>query len=151
MAGTQTTFDGFAEILRTGLGDRLAPDTADLLDMFAEECVFEFPYAPPGFVRRIDGREGLGRYLAVLPGLIKIDLFFGLRVHEAADGTTVILEFRGSGEGRTGAPYDQQWISVIETSQGRITRYVDYWDPRVVLAAVGDARPEPAGEGFTYA
>lgn len=68
-----------------------------------------------------------------------------------ADREKVVLEFRGQGEGRAGAPYDQCWISVIETRQGKIVHYTDYWDPRIVLAALGDAVPEPKGEGFVRA
>ncbi|MEM8682279.1 MAG: nuclear transport factor 2 family protein [Pseudomonadota bacterium] len=145
------SFGGFDNLLRSGLGDRLAPGAETLLDMMADDCVFEMPYAPPGFIRRIDGRDALERYLAALPGLIDIEDMFDLRIHESIDPNTVILEFRGEGQGQTGAPYDQQWISVIETRGGHIARYVDYWDPLVTLNAVGDARPDPIGEGFTRA
>lgn len=151
MAAQQTRFEGLADILREGLGDRIAPEAESFLDMIAEECVFEAPYAPPGFIARIDGRDALGRYLMALPDLIRIDDFFDLRVSEMADPNKVVLEFRGSGEGRTGASYDQKWISVIETRGGKIVHYADYWDPRITLAATGDAVPEPEGEGFTRA
>ncbi|MEO1188883.1 MAG: nuclear transport factor 2 family protein, partial [Pseudomonadota bacterium] len=114
-------------------------------------CVFEAPYAPPGFITRIDGRDALGRYLMAIPDLIRIDDFFDLRVSEMADPNKVVLEFRGKGVGRTGAPYDQKWISVIETRGGKIVHYADYWDPRITLAATGDAVPEPEGGGFTRA
>ncbi|MEM8973663.1 MAG: nuclear transport factor 2 family protein [Pseudomonadota bacterium] len=151
MTVVQTRFEGLTDILREGLGHRIYPATDSFLDMFAENCVFEAPYAPPGFIKRIDGRDALERYLDVLPDLVRIDDFFDLRVSEMADPNKVVLEFRGSGEGRTGAPYDQQWISIIETLDGKITYYADYWDPRITLAATGDAVPEPEGKGFTRA
>lgn len=151
MTALKTRFEGLADVLRAGLGTRLAQDAESLLDMVAEDCVFEFPYAPPGFVSRLEGRDALERYLSALPDLIRIDNFFDLRVSEMADPSKVVLEFRGSGEGRTGAPYDQKWLSVIETKNGKIVHYADYWDPRVVLAAAGDSVPEPEGGGFTRA
>ncbi|WP_415401797.1 nuclear transport factor 2 family protein [Tateyamaria sp. SN3-11] len=151
MTVEQTRFEGLTDILRKGLGDRIDPDAQSFLDLFAEDCVFEAPYAPPGFIARIDGRDALGRYLMALPDLIRIDDFFDLRVSEMADPNKVVLEFRGSGEGRTGASYDQKWISVIETHDGKITYYADYWDPRITLAATGDAVPQPVGEGFIRA
>ena len=151
MTAQGTRFEGLADVLREGLGTRLAQDAESLLDMIAEDCVFEFPYAPPGFISRLEGRNALERYLLALPDLIRIDSFFDLRVSEMADPDKVVLEFRGSGEGRTGAPYDQKWLSVIETRDGRIVHYTDYWDPRIVLAAAGDAVPEPEGGGFTRA
>ncbi len=38
----------------------------------------------------------------------------------------------------TGKPYLQNYISVIETKDGKIVHYKDYWNPLVVLAALGD-------------
>ncbi|WP_299737109.1 nuclear transport factor 2 family protein [uncultured Roseobacter sp.] len=151
MTVQQTRFEGLTDILREGLGSRIDPTAESFLDMFAQDCVFEAPYAPPGFIARIEGRDALERYLMVLPGLIRIDDFFDLRISEMADPDKVVLEFRGSGEGRTGAPYDQKWISVIETRNGKIVHYADYWDPCITLAATGDAVPNPEGEGFTRA
>ncbi|MEO1399405.1 MAG: nuclear transport factor 2 family protein [Pseudomonadota bacterium] len=151
MTVEQTRFEGLTDILREGLGHRIDPAAESFLGLFAEDCVFEAPYAPPGFITRIEGRDALERYLKVLPDLIRIDDFFDLRVSEMADPNKVVLEFRGSGEGRTGAPYDQKWISVIETRDGEITYYADYWDPRITLAALGDAVPNPEGKGFTRA
>lgn len=151
MTNQHTRFEGLADILREGLGSRLSTEATSLLDMVAEDCVFEFPYAPPGFISRIDGRDALTRYLASLPDLIRIDDFFNLRVSDMANPNKVVLEFQGRGEGRTGAAYDQKWISVIETRNGKIIHYADYWDARIALAACGDARPQPEGEGFTHA
>lgn len=151
MTVQQTRFEGLTDILREGLGARIEPGAESFLDLFAEDCVFEAPYAPPGFVARIEGRDALERYLASIADLIRIDDFFDLRVSDMADPSKVVLEFRGRGEGRTGAPYDQKWLSVIETRGGKIVHYADYWDPRITLAAIGDVVPEPEGEGFTRA
>ena len=150
MTHKQTRFEGLTDILRAGLGARLDPKAETFLDMFAENCVFEAPYAPPGFITRIEGRDALERYLMAIPDLIRIDDFLDLRISEMKAPNKVVLEFRGKGEGCTGAPYAQKWISVIETLNGKIIYYADYWDPRITLAAVGDARPAPEGEGFTY-
>lgn len=37
----------------------------------------------------------------------------------------------------TGLPYRQSYISVIETRDGRIVRYKDYWNPLVVKRPLG--------------
>jgi ketosteroid isomerase-like protein len=37
----------------------------------------------------------------------------------------------------TGKPYDQRYISVIEHRDGKIVRYVDYWNPQIVAEALG--------------
>jgi ketosteroid isomerase-like protein len=37
----------------------------------------------------------------------------------------------------TGAPYNQLYISVVTLRDGRIAHYRDYWNPLVVLTALG--------------
>jgi ketosteroid isomerase-like protein len=36
----------------------------------------------------------------------------------------------------TGKPYNQRYISVIETREGRIVKYRDYWNPLILLRAM---------------
>lgn len=129
-------FDNFSDLLRAALGDRL--EAADnLLGLFAEDVVFEFPYAPDGLPRRLDGRAALAAHFARLGPLIRFGPMLLGHVHAAGD--TVIIEFSCTGVGvATGAPYDQVYISVVTLRQGRITHYRDYWNPLVVLTALGD-------------
>lgn len=55
-----------------------------------------------------------------------------------SSGETVVFEFSCTGQGvHTGAPYNQDYISVATLQEGRITRYRDYWNPLVVLTALG--------------
>ena len=66
-------------------------------------------------------------------------------VHAA--GETVIFEFSCAGAGaKTGEPYNQSYISVVTLRDGRIARYRDYWNPLVVVQALGD--PEAAAAAF---
>ncbi|AEI44525.1 hypothetical protein KNP414_06001 [Paenibacillus mucilaginosus KNP414] len=37
----------------------------------------------------------------------------------------------------TGNPYNQTYISVVETKDGLITRYRDFWNPLVAIESVG--------------
>jgi hypothetical protein len=55
----------------------------------------------------------------------------------------VIAEFTSVGTGlTTGNPYNQQYISVVYTTHGKITRYVDFWNPLESISAVGDNLPD---------
>lgn len=131
-------FDSFSGLLRGALGDRLqaGPEIADL---FAEDVVFEFPYAPEGLPRRLDGLRALGDHLARLGPMLELGAFTLHAVHPAAE--TVILEFSCRGRGvATGAAYDQDYISVVTLREGRIARYRDYWNPLVALSALGGAQ-----------
>ncbi|PWK59656.1 nuclear transport factor 2 family protein [Roseicyclus mahoneyensis] len=128
-------FDSFSDLLRAALGEKLAPSDS-LLGMFDEDVVFEFPYAPEGLPKRLDGVGALDAHLQKLGPLIDFGPMVLGTVHAAGD--TIIFEFSCTGKGvRTGAPYDQDYISVVTLRDGRIMRYRDYWNPTVVLTALG--------------
>lgn len=142
-------FDTFSDLLRAALGDQLAPSDS-LLDMFAKDVIFEFPYAPEGLPKRLDGVAALEEHLQKLGPLIDFGAMVLGTVHAAGD--TIVFEFSCTGQGvRTGAPYDQDYISVVTLRDGRITRYRDYWNPTVVLTALGgrDAAAAAYAEGVT--
>lgn len=140
MTENSATFASFSAMLRQALGDRLAADATTFVQMMAEDGVMEFPYAPPGAVRRLEGRAAVERHLGSLAGLIEFDRMIDLVVHDTRDAGVVVLEFGCTGRGvATGAPYDQRYVSIIRVRDGRITHYRDYWDPLIVLRALGGA------------
>lgn len=137
MNDPQDTFSSFSALLRQALGDHLAADATTFVQMMAEDSVMDFPYAPPGMVTRLEGRAAIQRHLATLVGLIQFDEMIDLVVHRT-EADTFVLEFGCTGRGvKTGLPYSQRYISVITLKDGRISRYRDYWNPLVVLEAMG--------------
>lgn len=131
-------FDSFTGLLRGALGSRLkgGPDMADL---FAEDVVFEFPYAPDGLPKRLEGMPALADHLVRLDPMLELGEFTLREVHPSEK--TVIFEFSCRGRGvATGLPYDQDYISVVTLREGRIARYCDYWNPLVALSALGGAK-----------
>lgn len=151
MPTANDSFASFSAMLRQALGDRLAPAAASFVEMMAEDGVMEFPFAPPGQVRRLAGRAAVARHLASLAGLIEFEAMIDLVVHDTRDEGVVVLEFGCKGRGvQTGAPYDQRYVSIITVRDGHIVRYLDYWDPLVVLRALpGADAPAPAPGGRT--
>lgn len=135
-------FDSFSDLLRAVLGDRLA--SADSLpDLFADNVIFEFPYAPDGLPKRLEGAAALAAHLERLGPLLTFGQMELGGVY--AVGDTVVFEFSCTGEGvNTGAPYNQVYISVVTLREGRITHYRDYWNPLVVLKALGGAEAATA-------
>ena len=140
-------FDSFSDLLRAALGGRLAPADS-LLGLFADDVIFEFPYAPGGLPKRLEGAAALATYLERLGPLLT---FGPMELGDVwDDGATVVFEFSCRGEGvETGAPYNQAYISVVTLRDGRIVRYRDYWNPLVVLSALGGA--EAAAAAFAGA
>lgn len=130
-------FDSFSGLLRGALGDRLDAGP-EMVDLFCEDVVFEFPYAPEGLPCRLEGLSALADHLTRLGPMLELREFTLHAVHPA--GETVIFEFSCRGEGAaTGLPYDQDYISVVTLREGRIARYRDYWNPLIVLHALGGA------------
>ncbi|GGH49527.1 nuclear transport factor 2 family protein [Frigidibacter albus] len=135
-------FNSFSSLLRAALGARLAP-AEDMMGMFAADIVFEFPFAPEGMPARLEGRAALAGHLAKLGPLIDFGEMTLGAVHPA--GETVVIEFTCTGRGtQTGTPYDQTYISVVTMRDGRIACYRDYWNPLVVLSALGGAEAAAA-------
>lgn len=128
----------FSSMLRQALGPLLDPRAEGFVEMMAPDGVMEFPYAPPGGVTRIEGRKALADYLAGFSEIVAVDRVTEPTVHLTQNPDVVILEFGCEGRGlKTGQPYNQRYISVITVKEGRIVRYVDYWNPLIGLAAVG--------------
>ncbi|HEX6340235.1 nuclear transport factor 2 family protein [Umezawaea sp.] len=123
---------------RTHLEHLAAGRTAEWAELFTEDGVLEFPYAPKGYPSRVVGREGLAGHLRGFSENFRVD-FTDLRFHETVDPSLVIAELKGTGVAlATGRPYDQTYICVVETEGGRISRYVDFWNPLVVAEALGE-------------
>ncbi len=131
-------FDSFSDLLRGALGARLTA-SRDMAGLFTPDVVFEFPYAPEGLPRRLDGMAALADHLTRLEPMLTMDAFTLHAVHPS--DKTVIIEFSCEGSGvATGLPYDQDYISVVTLRDGRISRYRDYWNPLVALSALGGAQ-----------
>ena len=137
-------FDSFSGLLRGALGSRLNGGP-EIVDLFTEDVVFAFPYAPDGLPTRLKGIPALLDHLARLGPMLELGDFTLHEVHPSGD--TVVFEFSCRGRGvATGLPYDQDYISVVTLREGRITRYRDYWNPLVALSALGGAKA--AGEAY---
>jgi ketosteroid isomerase-like protein len=107
------------------------------VDLFAEDGLLEFPYAPAGFPKSVRGKAALLAYMKNFPEHFQVR-FHGIVFHETADPSLVIAEFASEGIARaTGRPYNQTYISVVETKDGLITRYRDFWNPLVAMEALG--------------
>ncbi|PRQ10195.1 nuclear transport factor 2 family protein [Enhygromyxa salina] len=138
----------FSDLLRRALGDALRTDATTFLEMLADHVVMEFPYSPTGSVERLEGRPALARHLEQVAGLLEFDEMHDLVVHPSREAGVFVLEFGCTGRGvQTGEPYNQRYISVIRVREGQIVHYRDYWNPLIVLSAVGGVEALRAASG----
>jgi ketosteroid isomerase-like protein len=108
-------------------------DYAAFLDLFADDIVFEFPYAQEPNPKRLNGKAELQQYLEELGKVLEITSFTKPLIHVAADAPVFFAQFEANGKALvTGGSYEQSYISVVEVKDGRIVRYQDYWNPLAV-------------------
>ena len=133
MARARAIFPELAEMLRRVLGDLLDQSPGDLLDLFAEDGSMEFPYALPGWPKRVVGHADLAAYLEPLADVFTITSMGEPTVHLTHDPKVAILEFSVTGRAAaTGKSFDQSYVEVITVEDGKIRTYRDYWNPLVV-------------------
>ncbi|GAB7028831.1 nuclear transport factor 2 family protein [Streptomyces sp. NPDC021749] len=124
------------ELYRHSLRLLLDKDIPGWVGLWAEDGVMEFPFAPPGWPARLEGREAIAAYMRDYPDRIDLHDFpeADLRIHETAEPRTIVVEMRGVGRlVETGRPFDMTYIAVVTVEDGRITSYRDYWNPLAAL------------------
>jgi ketosteroid isomerase-like protein len=127
-----TPVEIFEQVLRAAQSGEVQA----MLDLCADDVVFEFPFAPPGRPAEVRGKEPLGRYLAAVPSRIQFDGLSNLETHQTVYPDVAVIEMTATGKVRdTGEPYDQSYVVVLTAREGRITRYRDYWNPLKALQA----------------
>ncbi|MFG3116659.1 nuclear transport factor 2 family protein [Streptomyces sp. NPDC048197] len=125
-----------ADLYRHSLRLLLDKDIPAWVDLWAERGVMEFPFAPPGWPQRLEGRAAIAAYMRDYPDHIELHDFPDVRIHRTTDTGTVVVEMRGVGRVvETGGPFDMTYIAVVTVQDGRFTSYRDYWNPLAVQAS----------------
>lgn len=119
----------------------LARDVASWVDLWADDGVFEFPFAPAGYTKRLEGKLAVADYMAGFPDKVRIDRFDVIGLVQNAAGTEGYFEFTCNGAiVQTGLPYNQHYVSFLRVnSEGKLLLYRDFWNPLVVIEAFGGA------------
>jgi uncharacterized protein len=128
----------FAATFRRGLESLVAKDVAGWVSMWAEDGTMEFPYAPPGYPQRLDGKAAISDYLRDYPSKVDIKTFTIEAFHQTVDPSIVIIEFAVEGRAvQTDRRYAMRYVGVVTLRDGKIVTYRDYWNPLVAAAALG--------------
>ncbi len=112
-------------------------------DLLAENAVFEMPYAPDGFERRITGRDEIIAFVETVPSIIDAENLHDVRLETYhSDPGEIVAEYRSDMVIKpTNAEYRNEYVSRFTVRDGRITRFAEYYDPiRLVLALGGSVR-----------
>jgi ketosteroid isomerase-like protein len=122
------------------------------IDLWTDDGVLEFPFAPPGRRSRYVGKPDILAYMkavaARMGSRIRSEGLDYFRVHPMRDPATLCLEMAVKGRIlETGAPYLQKYISIVEMKGGKLSLYREYWNPLVSMDANGGRDAWTAGFG----
>ncbi|MFY4722831.1 nuclear transport factor 2 family protein [Streptomyces sp. LaBMicrA B280] len=122
-----------ADLYRHSLRLLLDKNIPAWVALWAEDGLMEFPFAPDGRPRRLEGKEAIAAYMRPYPDHIDLHDFPDLRIHQTTEPGTIVVEMRGVGRMvETDAPFDMTYIAVVTVRDGRFTAYRDYWNPLAV-------------------
>ena len=128
--------DPFFDIVRQGLAGHVDGD--HYFDTIADNAVFEYRYIFPGWPQKINSREALMSLYAGYGSNIVLHGADRLVVHRSQDARVVILEYEVHGRIiRTGASYDNRFISVVTIEGRKIVQWRDYMDSLTAMTALG--------------
>jgi uncharacterized protein len=130
-----TALDPFFDIALQGLAGQVDGD--HFFDTIADHAVFEYRYIFPGYPQKLDGREALMTLYARYGNNILLHRADALVVHRSQDPRVVILEYDVHGRIiRTGASYDNRFISVVTIEDRKIVHWRDYMDSLAAMTAL---------------
>jgi uncharacterized protein len=108
----------------------LPRDLEAWVELFAEDAVFELPYAGTfDAPTRRDGREAILAGMTWFVSLLNELKIGEVTVHTVADRDAVVAEYAATGKmSANGNPFDQIYIVRVEARNGLITHFSEYFD-----------------------
>jgi uncharacterized protein len=108
------------------------------IELWHDDGVLEFPFAPSGRPTTYRGKEAILVYMRGASSRIVTDAVDDLRVHAGDDPQVVVAEIATRGHlAQTGARYDQRYVCIFDMRDGLVWRYREYWNPLVSMEAYG--------------
>jgi uncharacterized protein len=123
-----------AEIFSTFLS-LMSQDVRALLDLCAEDAVVEFPYAA-NTPRRLEGKESIYNYIKDALAQMSDLVFTNIHTYPTTNSNILWAEFHGDAViVSTGRQYQQDYAIRLETKEGKIVHYREYWNPMSAIEA----------------
>ncbi|MBP8531761.1 nuclear transport factor 2 family protein [Streptomyces sp. MK37H] len=128
-----------AEVLRRFIDAINAWDFDAIRDILDPGCVFEMPFAPRDFPRRIEGRAATVEFLSRMPDFIEPENLHDVTIHAFTDDPAELLaQYRSATRLRTtGAEYSNSYVVRARVRDCRLQRFAEYFDPVPLVVAMG--------------
>jgi uncharacterized protein len=103
-----------------------AGDVDGWMRMYAPDAVHEFPFAPEGRARRLEGHDEIAAYMSQFPGRVRFGTLSDVRVREAGD--ELIVEAVGHHRRvADDTPTTISYVWFITLRDGRVSHFRDYY------------------------
>lgn len=110
---------------------------SEAVDVYNEDVTIEFPYAPEGHTRRLEGRDALLAFFGRIPTFARDFNVGEPTIHEIEGG--LVAEYKGASTFiDTGLPYAQDYVLFMTVRDGKIASMREYYDGQRVLKALGE-------------
>ena len=110
-------------------------------ELWTDDAVVEFPYAPPSLVARVEGKEAIFNYYKDTPNQFTNWKFTISQFYETLNPNVILIEWQGIAKiAATGQSYIQTYIGYLQMRDSKIAHYKEYWNPMIVLEAFGDTQ-----------
>ena len=95
----------------------------------------EFPYASAlGTPERLEGKSAIDSYMKDAIAQMQNLLFTNVRAYQTSNPNVLLAEVHGEAlMVATGRQYQQDYVMRLETKDGKIVHYREYWNPSAVL------------------
>jgi hypothetical protein len=122
------------------------------VELWAEDGVLEFPFAPAGRRRAYQGKADILAYMKHATGRIAADSVEQMRISPMLDPGLAVVELSIKGHALANdAPYNQSFVIFFEVQDGKLRHHREYWNPLVTIDAVGGRDVWAKGFGFPEA
>ena len=120
----------------------IGKDIPAWVDLFAEDAVVEFPYASAlGSPERLEGKFAIYNYMKDVPAQMQNLIFTNVREYQTSNPNLLLAEVHGEALiVATGRQYQQEYVMRLETKDGKIVHYREYWNPIPALEAWGSTQ-----------
>jgi uncharacterized protein len=120
----------------------IGKDISAWVNLFAEDAVIEFPYASAlGSPERLEGKAAIYNYMKDVPAQMQNLTFTNVREHQTSNPNLLFAEVHGEATiVATGRHYQQEYVMRLETKDGKIVHYREYWNPIPALEAWGSTQ-----------
>lgn len=114
-----------------------AMDVPRFLAVWTEDGVQEMPFSPPGFPRRLEGREAIANQYRSLPESYR-GMRFPREILAMEDPARFVVRYTGSIELKAGGRYDNSYVGLFTLRDGKVVEFVEYFDPIILRDAFGE-------------